>query len=304
MVQEPLPAAGPREASGSVERRGSPPPPLYKPTLWGAHVLNQREGRPKQERDSLRSRSKEGRPGSRKHRRYTHSMELVGSLRRAMARCGEPSDHVSGDPDSINVEVTRDWRPSAFYQLLEYEGPNGALDAWAAAENARRPASRPHVSRTKDPVKIAEENQRAVRRALGDSWQFVRESGSMQDFIQQLEQATARAFGAAESKDGLSPEEQAVALSWLLAWDGESFETKSGAPPTIEMAVLGLAPGHRKVVHQLAQLLGLRSASRLLDEGRGEVGDKVLTIRPPRSRCGAAGAWEAPFSVSQVLATA
>jgi len=280
-------------------RRSSPPPPLYKPTFWGSH-LGEREGRPKQERDSLRSRSKEGRPGSRKHRRWTHSVELVGSLRRAMAKVGENSDHVAGDPDSVTVEAVNDWRPSVFYKLLEHEGPGGALEAWAAAENSRRQTSRPRV---KDAARLAEEQRITVRRALGDLWHYVSESGNCQDFIKQLEKATTRAFGAKE-ESGHSSSEEDVALRWLLSWDGDSFKTKAGAPPTNEMAVLGLEPVYRKVVHQLAQIQGLTTSSHTLEEQFAPSGCKVLTIRPPRSRCGSGGAWRPPFSVSKVLTTA
>ena len=63
------------------KRRSSPSPlPPYKPVLWGLNMDGARTRRPSNERDSLRNRSREGRPGSRKHRRWTHSVDMVNSL--------------------------------------------------------------------------------------------------------------------------------------------------------------------------------------------------------------------------------
>merc|ERR1719433_328291 len=103
----PPPVTGAAEGAGAAERAVAPSTPsgeavarsaalsgsglrTYTPTLWRMH--QQREERPRYERDSLRSRSKEGRPGSRKHRRYTRSVEVSGVLRKAMALAGEEAE--------------------------------------------------------------------------------------------------------------------------------------------------------------------------------------------------------------------
>lgn len=289
-----------------TEHRRASPPPAYMPALWSLHLG--RERRRSQERDSLRSRSKEGRPGSRKHRRWSHSVELVGSLRRAMVACGEPADHLTMDAEGrVDVQVRPEWRPSAFYLLLEREGPGGALDAWEAAERTRCERTRPPTCPVKAAAQVAKENQRVVRRAFGDMWQFVRSDCVIQDLLRKLEGAASKAFGLLPEE--LDSEECSVALQWILSWDGSALQTKAGAPPANEMVVSGLEPAMRKVVHSFAQALGLRSSSRVLDEeitcATNEA--KVLSIRPPHGRtCGVhvAGAWVAPFSVAQIVATA
>lgn len=203
--------------------------------------------RRKHERDSLRSRSKEGRPGSRKHRRYTHSVDLVNSLRRVMVSRGE--ENLPTDIDEVEEE-TPQAHPSVFYRLLESEGPN-ALEVWAAAEAAKRGRSPRPRRRPKDAAWMAEEHGRQVRRTFRDNWQYLSQSQSSQ----------------------------------------------AGAPPAHEMQLEGLDASERKVVHQLARLIGLHSESRLLEE-EAETG-KVLTLRPRRCQ----RSWSAPFSVAEVLST-
>lgn len=237
--------------------------------------------RRKHERDSLRSRSKEGRPGSRKHRRYTHSVDLVNSLRRVMVSRGE--ENLPSDVDEVEEERPQA-RPSVFYRLLESEGAN-ALDAWAAAE-ARRGRS-PRV-RAKDAApRMAEERTRQVRRTFRENWQYLSQSQSSQELIAKLEQLAQDAFG--------TPESQLQDMLWQLLWTGEELATKAGAPPASEMQLEGLDPSERKVVHQLARLIGLHSESRSVEE---ETSAKVLTLRPRGCQ---ASSWSAPFSVAQVL---
>ncbi|CAE7447743.1 COX11 [Symbiodinium sp. CCMP2456] len=248
--------------------------------------------RRKHERDSLRSRSKEGRPGSRKHRRYTHSVDLVNTLRRVMSARGE--ENLPEDVDGVEEERPR-VRPSAFYRLLECEGPGNALEAWAAAESRGRSPKR---ARPKGDAWEAEEQVRQVRRAFRENWQFLAQSQSSQELIAKLEELTEVAFGktrALEAED---------LLMWQLLWTDGDLATEAGAPPADEMLLMGLNATERKVVHQLARLIGLHSESRLLDDGQeGDDAkqDKALALRPPRSLRCRAGSWAAPFSVSQVL---
>ncbi|CAE7035085.1 COX11 [Symbiodinium natans] len=247
--------------------------------------------RRKHERDSLRSRSKEGRPGSRKHRRYTHSVDLVNSLRRVMSARGE--EDLPADVDAVEEERPR-VRPSAFYRLLECEGAANALEAWAAAESRGRS---PRRARPKGDAWEAEEHVRQVRRAFRENWQFLAQSESSQELIAKLEELTQVAFGKTR---GLEEEDL---LMWQLMWTGGDLATEAGAPPADEMLLMGLNATERKVVHQLARLIGLHSESRLLGECQGEdlKADKALALRPPRSLRCRTGSWAAPFSVSQVL---
>eukprot|EP00435_Cladocopium_sp_Y103_P058409 s256_g20.t1 len=222
-----------------------------------------------------------GRPGSRKHRRYTHSVDLVNSLRRVMVSRGE--ENLPSDVDEVEEERPQA-RPSVFYRLLESEGAN-ALDAWAAAE-ARRGRS-PRV-RAKDAApRMAEERTRQVRRTFRENWQYLSQSQSSQELIAKLEQLAQDAFG--------TPESQLQDMLWQLLWTGEELATKAGAPPASEMQLEGLDPSERKVVHQLARLIGLHSESRSVEE---ETSAKVLTLRPRGCQ---ASSWSAPFSVAQVL---
>lgn len=270
---------------------GSPPP--FHGALWNGY--RGRDERPRFERDSLRNRSLEGRPGSRRHRRWTRSVEIMGSLRRALAKAGE--DPNISDADALNLQNEKEWRPSAFYRLLEKEGPDGALDALQAAEEqAPRPRQRP----PKDAAQLAEEHQRQVRRAFSDTWQLIQGNDSARALLAELEKEVSRAFGASENSDG-----DALALLWMLNWDGDGLQTRFGAPPANEIAVGGLSPPFRKLAHQLARILGLHSESRVIDGPQGTNDDKVIALRPPRSSSGKSRgkeAWAAPLSVTQVLA--
>lgn len=235
----------------------------------------------------MRSRSKEGRPGSRKHRRYTHSVDLVNSLRRVMVARGE--EDLPSDVDAVEEERPQA-RPSAFYRLLESEGPN-ALEVWAAAE-ARGRSPRPRERRSKDAAWLAEEQARQVRRTFRENWQYLSQSQSSQELIAKLEELTHVAFGGPKQ-----PEEM---LLWQLLWTGDDLATKAGAPPAREMHLEGLDASERKVVHQLARLIGLHSESRQVEEQQDlDQAKKVLSLRP-HFRC-QTRSWSAPFSVSQVL---
>jgi len=288
------------------KRRSSPSPlPPYKPVLWGLNMDGARTRRPSNERDSLRNRSREGRPGSRKHRRWTHSVDMVNSLRRAMAANGESSEGLTMDTDGnvVGIPAQTEWRPSVFYKLLELEGPEGALEAWEAAEMRRRPRSRPRV---KDSAKKGEQNEHTMRRAFGNVWQFVIRDESAQDLLRELEQLTADAFGhpaPSLATDG----KRKKSSQWR--WTGASLEAENGAPPAEEVAISGFGPMLRKVVHCYASVSGLHSSSRLIDGGLEDVQDKLLTLRPPRSSADGgvkdvSGTWVAPFSVAQVFAAA
>eukprot|EP00933_Yihiella_yeosuensis_P025675 TRINITY_DN19920_c0_g1_i1.p1 TRINITY_DN19920_c0_g1~~TRINITY_DN19920_c0_g1_i1.p1 ORF type:complete len:336 (-),score=72.29 TRINITY_DN19920_c0_g1_i1:49-1056(-) len=268
---------------------------IYRPALWR---ISSRE---RQERDSLRSRSKEGRPGSRKHRRWTHSVDLVHSLRRVMVARGE--ENLPEDMDAVE-EAKREHWPSAFYRLMQHEGPHGALEAWRDAEN-KRPRSRERAKNrpAKDGLTLAEERRRMVRRAFRDTWAYLSRDNGSQELIAKIEVVVETAFGKALV--GIEDE-----CELLVNWNGDELTTEFGTPPAAEMVVIGLDAAQRKVVHQLANILGLHSESRVLEEDasifRTAAERKVLALRPPRSlNIGAGrGAWIAPFSVSQVLSAA
>lgn len=267
---------------------------LYRPASWR---IGSRERAPKHERDSLRSRSKEGRPGSRKNRRWTRSVELVSSLRRVMSAQGE--QNLPQDEDAVE-EARLEYRPSAFYRLLEHEGPN-ALDAWAEAERKRdlSPRARPKERTAKDAAWLAEERRRHVRRSFQDLWQYVSRDGSCRDLVAKLEDEAQNAFGACLEEDTAE-----ATCQWSLSWNGDQLVSQSGEPPAEEMLLLGLDPVQRKVVHQLARLIGLHSESRICDSDFATASQrKALALRPRRSlKCRAGAVWAAPFSVSEVLA--
>jgi len=311
-----------RTSSGSPGQSGSPPRPPFVvfPSAAGANVRNRtssgspppfhgalwhggprgREERPRFERDSLRNRSLEGRPGSRKHRRWTRSVEITGSLRKVLAKCGE-NPNIS-DVDALDLQNEVEWRPSAFYRLMENEGATGALDALEAAEDA---VSKPRQPRQKDAGQLAEEYERHVRRTFSDTWQFLQGNNSARDLLAKLEKEATRAFGSAAQESGESDTQ--VALLWMLYWDGEELQTKFGAPPANEITVGGLTPTFRKITHQLARSMGLHSESRDIDGPHGSE-NKVIALRPPRQRSGGGkdqGGWIIPtFSVGEVLAKA
>jgi len=215
----------------------------------------------------------------------------MGSLRRAMAKCGEDGTDIDLEALILEQETAaHEWHPSAFYQLLEQEGPGHALEVWEAAEDAR---DHRQQQRPKRDTQTAEQNARSVRRAFADTWQFIQGDRSAQELLTNLEAEAARAFG---------PEmgQKALAMMWMLAWDGMALQTKFGSPPAGEMLVDGLTPTQRKMAHQLARVIGLHSESRVINSGVDD--GKVVALRPPRARrCGTSSCWVAPFSVAQVL---
>jgi len=278
----------------------------YTPTLWQARERQLSNERPKQERDSIRNRSVEGRPGSRKHRRWSQSQDLVRVLQKTMAARGEDYE----EPDLTSTKDLIDQRPSVWYRLLEAEGPERALDAWAAAEGGgRRPRSRPR--RPKTEAQVAQQNERAVRSGFAENWNYVHTSDASKDLLGQLEAMATQAFSSAPSggQPGVAgglPEGQPEA--WTVRWDGETMRSVTGAAPSAEIVVEGLDRCQRRVVHQLARLLGLQSASRDGDYGLRTLNDngdgRVLALRPPRRPCVGGRAWAAPLSVAGVLAAA
>lgn len=193
-------------------------------------------------------------------------------------------------------------RKSAFYQLLELEGPENALDALKAAEGAE---ARPRPERPKGPQRLQVQQEHAIRRAFSGSWSFINASPAVQELITQLESQATRAFSG-WTREG---DVEADALLWCLLWDQEtsSLSTKLGAPPADEMAIVGLEPHERKVAHQLARVLGLHSESKSRNDYDGlQCGgnlEKVVAMRLPR-RCGSENPWSSQASVTQVLAAA
>mmetsp|Transcript_55062 Transcript_55062/g.154534 ORF Transcript_55062/g.154534 Transcript_55062/m.154534 type:complete len:319 (+) Transcript_55062:112-1068(+) len=258
----------------------------YTPTLWHARERQRSNERPKQERDSLRSRSNEGRPGSRKHRRWSQSMDLVRVLQKAAAANGEGAVEV--DPDA--PQELMEHRPSAFYRLIEYEGASRALEALAAVEN-RRPRSRPR--RPKTDAQVSREQARAVRSGFGDNWHYVHSNSVAKELLLEIEDLAGRAFTAAPAAEA---EEE-----WVLHWDGLTISTTCGSAPPEELAISGLDPCQRKYVHQFARIVGLHSSSREGMPSAGGGDGKILTMRPPRRSCADGAAWAPPFSVAQVL---
>lgn len=271
-------------------RTSSSSPPPFAGALWTGHLGRAgREERPRFERDSLRNRSLEGRPGSRKHRRYTRSVDMMSSLRKAMAKLGEDAN--VSDAEALEMEVV--WRPSAFYQLLELEGPTNALDVLEAAEVA---APRSRQPRQKDAARVAKENERQVRHHFAETLSFLQGNDAARDFIAKIENEFSQGFG--QNRDSA----QSAALLWMLHWDGLKLTTRFGTSPANEIAVAGLNPTFRKVGHQLARCLGLHSESRVVDGPGGIDENKVVTFRPPRTLNdkGSEG-WKIPFSVAKIV---
>lgn len=286
-----------REEQGPSQLGGVPRPLLWSAAARFRSLSNER---PKQERDSLRNRSTEGRAGSRRNKRWLNNRELTQTLRRAIAAAGEDGNADLEDLlDSHGPAPVH--RPSVFYRLLQAEGPEGALEALQSAEASRRPRarSRPRYdAAARDPKAQARRAEEQVRRAFSDTWQYITQSASAQELLAKLEGGAAKAFGA----QAAASEE-----AWQLAWDGEKeLDTVSGEPPAGEMEIYGLTAPERKLVHQLARVLGLHSESRDCDDILAEVagGDgKAVAFRPPRSHTErrGGGAWIPPLSVSQVL---
>eukprot|EP00929_Paragymnodinium_shiwhaense_P007622 TRINITY_DN111532_c0_g1_i1.p1 TRINITY_DN111532_c0_g1~~TRINITY_DN111532_c0_g1_i1.p1 ORF type:complete len:348 (-),score=78.62 TRINITY_DN111532_c0_g1_i1:65-1108(-) len=295
----PLPtppvAADAADAAASIPRAR-----LLSATARLRSLSGSRE-RPRHERDSLRNRSQEGRPGTRRHKRHEHSRLLIHSLRNAMAKCGEGgAAALSWTEEELLSHASQmrpEHRPSAFYRLMEFEGADNALDAWEAAESYRaRPRSRERVQKKKDANAEAE---LAVRREFSDTMAFLKSSGASRELLAKLEACAVEAFKTLEGRK--------EAESWQLSWDHEEqlLDTTSGAPPALEMEVLGLSPMDRKVVHQLAKVLGLHSESRQLQGALAEVAEgdgKAVALRPTRRQCAEKSSWTPRFSVSKVLA--
>jgi len=218
-------------------------------------------------------------------------VEIMGSLRKALAKCGE--DPNITDAEALELEAENEWRPSAFYKLMEHEGPSRALEVLEAAESA---PTQPRHPREKSAAQLAEEHERRVRRAFSDTWHFLQGNDSARELLAELEKQAPRAFGA-KSDD-------VAALLWMLHWDGDALKTRFGAPPANEMAIAGLSPTFRKVAHQFARICGLHSESRVVDGPQSADENKVIALRPPRSASANGGdcVWEPPLSVAQVLA--
>jgi len=319
---EPVPQDQPQEAgtsarrSVSLQHAGSGVRAIT-PTLWRMNM--QREERPKPQRDSLRSRSNEGRPGSRKHRRWAHSQDFIGSLRKAMRANGESCEGVDFENWEDRLLIKQE--PSAFYKLMEAEGPKNALEVWAAAESARgRPRSRPRQRPQRTQAQVAEQNERAARQVFGDSWSYIVKNECSRDFLTDLEVKAVKAFSSQERPGGEdlqadSKEEKKVDNDvqntgdqwnllaheqWLLSWDGSALTTKSGSAPADEIAIEGLDGVWRRTAHQFARVLGLHSESR---QEAGAPGDgKVMVLRPPRRQVAGGRMWSAPMSLAGLLA--
>lgn len=314
-VAEPLPQDQPQEQgtsarrSVSLQHAGSGVRAIT-PTLWRMQM--QREERPKPDRASLRSRSNEGRPGSRKHRRWAHSQDFIGSLRKAMRENGENCEGIDFEnwEDRLLLKKT----PSAFYKLMEAEGAKNALEVWAAAESARgRPRSRPRQRPQRTEAQVAEQNERSARQVFGDSWSYIVKNEGSRDFLVDLEVKAVKAFSSQERLGGEDPQVESkegeekgdrwnllAHEQWLLTWDGSALTTKSGSAPADEIAIEGLDGVWRRTTHQFARVLGLHSESR---QEAGAPGDgKVMVLRPPRRQVAGGRVWIAPMSLASLLA--
>jgi len=219
----------------------------------------------------------------------------MGSLRKALLKSGEDPNISEAEVLELQAEV--EWRPSAFYRLLEHAGPASALDVLDAAEVA---LPRPRQLRQKDAAQLAKEHERQVRHDFSDTWHFLQSNDAARSLLAKLEKEASRAFGPSGGNDS-----KPVALLWMLHWDGAELETRFGTAPAQEMAINGLTPTLRKVAHQLARSLGLHSESRMID---GPIGgdNKAIALRPPRrraSRNGDENSWVAPFSVTKVISS-
>jgi hypothetical protein len=214
---------------------------------------------------------------------------MMSSLRKQMAKCGEDSNVT--EAEALQLEVA--WRPSAFYQLLELEGPSNALDVLQAAEVA---APRPRQPRQKDAARLAKEQERRVRHNFSETLHFLQGNEAARDFLARLEKEFAQSFGSSGDSTNTA------ASLWMLHWDGTELMTRFGTPPANEIAIAGLNATFRKLGHQLARCLGLHSESRVIDGPGGADDNKLVTFRPPRSHnARETEAWVIPFSVAKVI---
>jgi len=263
----------------------------YAPRLWQARERQRSGERPRQERDSLRSRSHEGRQGSRKHRRWLHAEELTRTLRRYV---GSDSDE---DDDIVQA------RPSAFHRLLDREGPERALEVLSAAE-MRRPRSRPRRVESR-----SETLKKQARAGFGDAWPALCACTGVRNLVLEVERVACEAFGAkgrevAEEEGDwtLVAEAQAWAMEgpcveWAAHWDGSALRVPlDGRHASADaVVVIGLDAGQRRFAHRLSSVMGLHSFSR-----DGECG-RVLVLRPPRRHYAGAATWAPALSMTEVL---
>jgi hypothetical protein len=206
-----------------------------------------------------------------------------------MLRCGE--DPNFSDADVLEMHAEKEWRPSAFYKLLEHAGPASALEVLGEAEVALPRIRQP---RQKDAAQLAKERERQVRHDFSDTWHFVQGNHAVRSLLEKVEKEAARAFGPSDGKP--------VALMWMLHWDGAELQSRFGSPPAQEMAIAGLTPTLRKVAHQLARTLGLHSESRSIGSTSCD-DNKTVAIRPPRRHACEGNDWIAPFSVTKVISS-
>mmetsp|Transcript_89735 Transcript_89735/g.187461 ORF Transcript_89735/g.187461 Transcript_89735/m.187461 type:complete len:311 (-) Transcript_89735:39-971(-) len=295
------------EGDGSVPRRRSVVVQevgsgirAYTPTLWQARLRRQEGEKPKPERDSLRSRSNEGRPGSRKHQRFSRSQEVLSSFRRTLNSLNV--DLNEADLNALIKDANKiEHRPSAFCHLMQREGPERALEVWAAAEAAaaaRRPRSRPR--RPQSDAQVTQEHRRSARIAFGDNWNYIRTAEKAKDLLQKLEEVSVEAFGSSSSSSSSFPPPESEA-DWVLTWDPDAstFHSFSGSAPASRIVLAGLDAAGRRFVHQFAKWMGLHSQSEGPSCGLTVASEKTLVLWPPLPPSKAA--WTAPFSVSRVI---
>lgn len=272
---------------GSVPQGPEGPHYISRPKAWAQEYQGRsRAQRPTQDRDSLRSRSRQGRPGSRKYKRWQHTTILVGRLRQVMYEAGEELTDTDGE---LDAQPGPKQKASAFQKLVDKEGPECALDILKDAE-VKRSLREP---RAKSPDQHRRDQLVQVRRAFaGPSFRWMAGDPAVRKIIASLEDSCRQAFCVEDATLELE-------LSWELLWDPDhaEFVTKSGGPPAKTIEVIGLTASQRKLVHLLARALSLNSdsgASGYSDDPE----DKVLTLRPTRGQT----AWRPPVvSVAQVL---
>lgn len=257
---------------------------ISRPKAWAQQYEGRDRQRPQQERDSLRSRSRQGRPGSRKYKRWQHTTILVGRLRQVMYDGGEELTDTDGEADAQAGPVQR---PSAFQKLIAKEGPD-CLDTLREAE-AKRALREP---RAKSPDQRRRDEIKQVRRAFaGPSFRWIASDPAVRKIIAWLEDACKKSFYVHDAMTELEP-------SWTVCWDPDyaEFVTQSGGPPAKTIEVLGLTGSQRKLVHLLGRALALHTEST--EAGYSDEPDvKMLTLRPPRGQT-----WRpAQLPVAQIL---